>query len=417
MVRFATIILSALLVLGVKAQGNDTMTGIFDPSFKSLQLSVNGDIMAAPILLLDNPGELTISFDELTTDHSYLRYSLIHCNANWTPSQLVESEYLDGFNFGDIDTWDYSRMTTVDYVHYTISLPNEHFTFKLSGNYLLRVYRDDDPETTLLQARFMVTEAAVRVDTDIHTVTDIDYNDAHQQLSVIVETLNANIEDPYNDLMVYVQQNGRLDNEVMLRQPLRLSGTKVVYEHLRPLIFSAGNEYRRFETVSTTYPGMRVDAIEWHDPYYHATLFVDEVRAESRYDYDRTQNGRYMVREYNSTSSDIEADYMVVHFALDAPEMPNAMVFLDGDFTCRRFDPESLMVYNRTTGFYEKAMLLKQGSYNYQYLVAHTGNHSATTAEIEGNYHLTRNEYLIKVYYRLRGERYDRLIGTATVRL
>ncbi|MDE6199713.1 MAG: DUF5103 domain-containing protein [Muribaculaceae bacterium] len=393
------------------------MTGIFDDAFHTLRISVNGDYMAPPVLLLDSGGELTVSFDEIAESNSYLRYSLVHCNANWTESTLVESEFLDGFNFGDVDDYEYSRMTATHYVNYRITLPNDRFRFKVSGNYLIRVYRDDNPDTTLLQARFMVSESTAMVQADVLSVTDIDYNDAHQQVSVAVDATNAKVEDVFNDLMVYVNQNGRLDNEVMVRQPLRVSGKTAYYEHLRPLIFPAGNEYRRMETVSTTYPGMNVESMEYHEPFYHATVATDYPRSSDQYVYDQTQSGRFFVREYNSSDSDIEADYVVTHFTLDAPELPGKHIFLDGDFIYRRFDPQSLMTYNRATGLYEKTLLLKQGAYNYQFLTIDTDgkSHKASTSTIEGDYYQTRNEYLIKVYTRHRGERYDRLIGVTTV--
>lgn len=393
------------------------MTGIFDEAFHTLRTDVNGDYMAPPVLMLDSDDVLTISFDEITESNSYLRYSLLHCNANWTESSLVESEFLDGFNFGNVEDYEYSRLTSVHYVNYRISLPNDRFRFKISGNYLLRVYRDDDPDTTLLQVRFMVSESTTLVKADVLSVTDIDYNDAHQQVSVTVDATNAEVDDVFNDLTVYVSQNGRMDNEVMVRQPLRVSGKTAYYEHLRPLIFPAGNEYRRMETVSTTYPGMNIESVEYHEPYYHATVTTDYPRSSDKYIYDQTQSGRFFVREYNSPESDIEADYVVTHFTLDAPELPEKYIFLDGDFTTRRFDPQSLMTYNRATQRYEKTLLLKQGAYNYQYLAvdAGSGRHSASTSTIEGDYYQTRNEYLIKVYTRRRGERYDRLIGVTTV--
>ena len=91
------------------------------------------------------------------------------------------------------------------------------------------------------------------------------------------------------------------------------------------------------------------------------------------------------------------------------------MIFIDGDLTSRRFDDSSLMTYNHSTGRYEKAMLLKQGSYNYQYLAVPPGKKRGYTSIIEGDKYQTVNEYLIKVYTRLPGERYDRLIGVSRI--
>ena len=67
--------------------------------------------------------------------------------------------------------------------------------------------------------------------------------------------------------------------------------------------------------------------------------------------------------------------------------------------------------YNRATGRYEKRLLLKQGAYNYQYLAVADGQHIGLTSAIEGDKYPTVNEYTVRVYYRPRGSRYDRLAG------
>ncbi len=418
MVKKATILflLAAFMPVAIASQVADTMTGVFKDRVRSLQTAVNGDVFAPPVIMLGTSDYITFTFDHLAEDREFLRYSLVHCNADWQPSQLVSSEYLDGFNEGRVEDYAFSQVTTVHYVNYSLTIPNVEMSPLLSGNYLLRVYPENDPDDVWLQCRFMVSEQSAAVVARVTSRTDVDYNREHQQLEVAVDTEKCAVEDPFNDLTVMIQQNGRYDNEVALRQPLRMSGRNVShYEHMPKLIFDAGNEYRRFETVSTTYPGMRVENIEYRDPYYHMALYTDESRAEDMYLYDQTQHGRFYIREYNSDASDTEADYVVVHFSLETPEIPDAMVFIDGDMVCRRFDPESLMTYNRATGRYERVMLLKQGSYNYQYLVVPKGESRGYTGAIEGDKYQTVNEYLIKVYYKHPGDRYDRLIGVTAI--
>lgn len=407
-------LLLGLLALCAAAQRSDTMTGIFTEQLRSLRVNLQGDDFAAPIAVLGTPDRIRIEFDLLEEDREYLRYSLTHCNANWQPSGLVDSEFIDGFNEGTIDEYDFSRATTVHYVHYGLNIPNQQVSPKISGNYLLKIYRESDPDDILAQVRFMLSEASAITTVQASPQTDIDYNSRHQQLSVSVDIDHAAIDDPFNDLLVVVGQNGRLDSETSLRQPLRMQGSTLYFEHNMPLIFEAGNEYRRFETVSTTYPGMGVENIEFFDPYYHFKLYTDERRDDEPYVYDQTQHGRYFIREYNSDESDLEADYVVVHFALDYPDTPGAMIFLDGDFVQRRFDDNSRMFYNHATGLYERAMLLKQGAYNYQYLIVPPGARRGYTDAIEGDKYQTINEYNVRVYHRRKGERYDRLIGAAS---
>lgn len=413
--QFYTLIIFLIMVAGAafsSAAATDTMTGIFDDRFRSLSVSLSQSQLGyPPILQLYGDDVLEIEFDELAEDRSYLRYSVTHCNADWQPSGLVDSEILDGFNQGDIEDYEYSRMPYTHYVHYRIYLPNQHFRFKVSGNYLLRVYRDDDPDTTLLQARFMVDEAAADVTGEILFATDRDYRDRHQQLALQVDVTDAKVRDPFNDLIVKVSQNGRIDNEVTLNHPLRAIGDKAIYEHDAKLIFPGGNNYRRFEIISTTVPTSGVEFVEFNDPYYHATLLPDLQRADQSYVYDLNLHGNYVIRERESDQSDIDADYIVTHFALDIPRIPGKTIFIDSDMTSRRFSPESMMVWNEATQRYERTMLLKQGAYSYQYLVMGPGDRVATTAEIEGDNYQTRNVYLVKVYYRRPSERYDRLLG------
>lgn len=386
-------------------------TGILHPAFASLQVYAGDWPLNDPVITLNGDDRLTVEFDEIADDVRYMRYSITHCNADWQPSQLIASEYLTGFNEGIIDSYDFSRATTVHYVHYTLSLPNDDITLTISGNYILKVYDENDPDNTLLQARFMVTEQAVGIGSFVTSRTDVDYNVSHQQLQLEIDPSQLVVHDPFNDFKVVVSQNNRLDNRVTLLHPLRLQGKKLVYEHQPELIFDAGNEYRRFESVSTTMPGMNIDHMEWHAPCYHAFVAIDEPRNEQPYTYDRTQQGGYVVREYNSTQPDTEADYLLTHFTLAMPQIPGADVYLDGDLTNRRFDGRSRLTYDPDLQAYTTTLLLKQGSYNYQYLVKPSGDKKAYTVPIEGDFYNTVNTYRVAVYHRLPGDRYDRLVG------
>ncbi len=261
MKRAAILLLALAAAIGAAAI-DDTMTGSMDERFRTLQVTARGDIFAVPYVTLGTPEQLTVAFDHLADDREYLRYRVVRCDADWRPSVLAESEYLDGFNESAIERYDYSRGTTTHYVHYELDFPNDDIRPTLSGNYLIQVYREDDPDTVLVQARVMVSEQSAPIAIEATTRTDVDYNAAHQQLAVKVDTERASVADPFNDLTVMVSQNGRADSERALRHPLRMSGPVAVYEHQAPLIFDAGNEYRRFEISSIHYPGLGVEDID-----------------------------------------------------------------------------------------------------------------------------------------------------------
>jgi hypothetical protein len=73
------------------------------------------------------------------------------------------------------------------------------------------------------------------------------------------------------------------------------------------------------------------------------------------------------------------------------------------------------MYFNRATQRYERALLLKQGAYSYQYLALAPGSNVGRTDVIEGDKYETRNRYTVYVYNRRPGERYDRLIGVGSL--
>ena len=389
----------------------DTTTGIFDRRFRTLKTEVEDNFMSPPVIRLGTNDRILVKFDEIGEDNSYLEYRLIHCDADWQPSRLIESEYLEGFNSVRIEDYAYSTATFVHYVNYLIAFPNEELQIKHSGNYLLQVYDPERPEETLLQTRFQVTENRARIEGNVTSRTDMGHNTYWQQLAFEIDCQGIGEFNPYQDIIVYVTQNDREATKRRIMTPLRVSGDKIIYEHLNDLVFGASNEYRRFESVSNSFPGMRVDSLRYMGSNYHVWLKVDEPRQSASYSYDQTQHGRFLVREYNSTDSDIGADYITVHFLLECPELPAYDIYLDGEFTHDRMDKENQLTYDHRVGGYVAEVPLKQGAYNYQYVTRSRQTGEISTSTIEGDKYETLNEYGIAVYFRPPGARADRLIS------
>lgn len=389
----------------------DTTTGIFDRRFHTLKTEVEDNFMSPPVIRLGTNDRILVKFDEIGEDNSYLEYRLIHCDADWQPSRLIESEYLEGFNSVRIEDYAYSTATFVHYVNYLIAFPNEDLQIKHSGNYLLQVYDPERPEETLLQTRFQVTENIARIEGNVTSRTDMGHNTYWQQLAFEIDCQGIGEFNPYQDIIVYVTQNNREATKRRIMTPLRVSGSKIIYEHLNDLVFGASNEYRRFESVSNSFPGMRVDSLRYMGSNYHVWLKVDEPRQSASYNYDQTQHGRFLVREYNSTDSDIGADYITVHFLLECPELPAYDIYLDGEFTHDRMDKENQLTYDHRVGGYVAEVPLKQGAYNYQYVTRSRQTGEISTSTIEGDKYETLNEYGIAVYFRPPGARADRLIS------
>ena len=404
-------------------------TAIFDPMFRTLTVTKNDRLLDIPVIELGGHDNLVFSFDEIADDNRYLRCRLLHCDADWEPSRLAESEYSDGFNYDTIDDYGFSRNTYRHYVNYRYELGSEAELRPLvSGNYIWQVYDEYDPDKVLLQARFRVSEGVCSVTGHADGRTDKGFNDEWQQLSVTLLPTGNEIPNPYTDVILEIEQNSRPDTSRKILHPQRVEGKKIVYEHLPQLVFPAGNEYRRFETVRNDYPGMGVDSVRYLDGLYHAYLAEAAPRAARAYTYDKTQRGRYKIDEYNSTDPDLGADYVMVHFTLDCPEIIDGDVYVEGELGLRGFTDVNRMKYDRDSGLYTLSMPLKQVSYNYQYVikdrsrVAGAANIGGAVAGdpaeaglIEGNKYETLNEYCVYVYLRQPGARTDRLLGYGVV--
>lgn len=393
----------------------DTGQQIFKSNVRSLAISNPDNFMAPPVLRMRTNDRLDINFDLIGDQHEYLRYRLIHCNADWQPSRLMESEYLDGFNEVNIEDYAYSSNTYIHYINYNITLPDPALPILASGNYLLQVFPESDPDDTWLQVRFSVSEELSVIKGGMTTRTDKGVNTDYQQLFFNVDIGSIPNFNPYQDMGVILTQNNRPETAKVVMHPMRVQGNTAVFEHDPNLIFEAGNEYRRFETVRTDYPGMHVEAVDYVNNIWNAWLKEDSSRKYRVYSYDSTQHGRFKIDEYNSSDPNLGADYVLVHFTLDPGERQYGQIYVDGDFTNHRFDESNLMKYDWNDGLYHASIPLKQGSYNYQYVVIPDNGGIPSSKYIEGNKYETQNEYLIQVFINTPGSRADRLIGTATI--
>lgn len=392
------------------------MMGVAMPAgaerFRSMKVMKEGDFMAAPVIRLGSDERIIINFDEWNEDYSDLQYRLVHCGPDWKPSGLLESEYLDSFNIADIEDWAFSSNTFVHFVNYRIEIPNEQIDPLLSGNYIIEIFERDNPEETLAEARFSVTEHSADVRGSVSARTDRGLNTEWQQMELAIVPTDVAIDDPYSMVRVDITQNSAPYTMKTLRTPSRIDGKNIIYTHQPELIFKAGNEFRRFETVRVNYNDMKVDSMRFVSRNYHAWLTPDGERASKEYSYDQTQQGRFLVREYNSTDSDLGADYVTVHFRLETPEVVDSDVYVEGEFNGFRHEDAYRMHYDYNERAYLLELPMKQGSYNYRYVaVPRSGERKADPSVIEGNKYETRNEYRVQVWYRPIGGRYDRLVG------
>ena len=399
-----------LLTMSAYAQQHE----IRSEDIASLQVVSGKDWLGDAVIRLGSSDRLTISFDDLTHQYRRYVYSLTHCNPDWTPTEgLFTSDFMTGFQDGiTIDSYQESVNTNLLYTHYTLKVPNSSCSPKISGNYRLDII-DDDTKDTVITARFMVTENIANISTTILTDTDIDVRKAHQQVNLRIDYPSTlKVSNPREQFRVLVMQNHRSDNQVWCPPaPIVRPGT-MEWTHCKELIFPAGNEFHKFEILNVQLNGMGVDRMLWVEPHRHAVLFP--VQPQHNYTYDQDANGSYIIRAYDDESPETQAEYLFVHFLLHTPRLAGGDVYVTGLWDDSFPNPQCLMTYDESVGCYECSVLLKQGYYNYQFRQL-DGNGVGQTARTEGDFYQTENEYIVLVYHRPQGARYDALVGYSVV--
>lgn len=402
--KFFSIAIGLLLPLHVVAQ----QTRSLSEQIRTVQVIVNDDPLLPPVAKLGDRVE--IGFDELS--HEYIRfiYKVEFCNADWSPAtEIFESDYMEGFNGLPIEDYETSFNTTVLYTHYRFAFPNEDVRLLLPGNYRVKVYSDerDADDEPVLEACFSLLQPRMSIAGEVLTNTDIDFQQRHHQVSYSVNFGGQRVVDPARELRTVVMQNRRWDTAVVNLPPNIQRATGVEWNHRRDLIFDAGSEFHKFEILDVRLNGMNVDRMAWIGEQYHATLFSNAP--QRNYTYDSDVNGGYVIRHTGDEENDTHCEYLFVHFLLQRPQLLEGDVYVCGLWDNGSPNPECKMTYDEKTGMYECGVFLKQGYYNYQFrqFVDGVGRTDLT----EGDFYQTKNEYLILVYHRPQGARYDALVG------
>jgi hypothetical protein len=388
---------------------------VFRSDIKTARIFKDGWETSYPISRMDDEHPLVLSFDELAKNARNYSYTIIHCDADWRQSRLTTSEYMTGFPTNLIRHYEYSFNTLVPYVHYRLTIPNEDVQLKVSGSYAVVVFEDGDEEHPVLCRRFSITEPLAVIQAFAGRARQTAYQNEWQQVDFTVRTANYRIENAYNDIKVAVLKNGQWHTARTGLKPLFVRQNELDYRYIdETLLFHAGNEYRPLDIKSIRYSSTRMAAIEFERPTYHFYPYADQPRDLSRYLYYEDFNGKYAIQAEKANRPDTEADYVYVHFALQASQpYADGQVYVMGDFCNYACTKDNLMTYNPDKQQYEAVILLKQGYYNYEYAFLPFGKTVVIDdTELEGNFFDTENDYIIYVYHRGRSSRYDRLIGT-----
>ena len=393
------ILTALLLLMPALSQAWNT---IYDPQIKSLEAVVNDDWLSPSVMRLGTDDVLHISFDALSHDYRRYIYKVEHCEVDWTPSEeLFESDWLEGFNENPIDDYETSVNTTVPYTHYWLQIPNDRMRLKLSGNYRIHIYEEEQDDREVMAIDFVVTEESMPLSLSASTNTDIDTNVSHQQVSMTLGYGNFRVINPTEQIRVVVMQNGRQDNQKTAIKPTIVKANGIEWQHCRDLIFEAGNEYRKYEVLDVSHATMGIDYILWNGTNYEAYPFACEPRPN--YLYDEDANGSFYIRNSDNWQNTVTCDYVWVVYRLKCPRLPYGTLTINGHWTTDENKDSYTMQYDEQAGMYTARILQKQGYYSYQILWQHPDG-TSHPAPSEGSYYQTENRYQALAYFKGTGE-------------
>ncbi len=387
----------------------------YSSNIKSVQFYQDFDQLTYPILLLnDRNGILTLDFDLLGEDEMNLMFRIDHFNSDWTESDIDHYEFLEGFSESDIFDVQYSWNTRIPYIHYRLEIPNQDVSFTKSGNYLITVFNEDDPDEVLLTRRFFIIEPIVGFNNtgaigNNYFEPFVNYTNLH--FDVLTDNLNVN--NPYAELSLSLYTNGQWNFGKHKIFPRNAINEKVRFERTPEMSLPLEGPHRFFDYRSVRFDGDQVNRLLNEDTLL-LILEPDEAYARDRYNVNRDYLGSYYIENFDEPNEMLQSEYAKVVYVLASDEPGDSLeIFVTGKYNNWEQSDRTKMKWDEENKAYLYFDLVKQGFYNYQYMAHFDDGNKFTLSNKQENY---PTEYLAMIYYKPFGARYERLVGARVFR-
>ncbi|MBT8316532.1 MAG: DUF5103 domain-containing protein [Lutibacter sp.] len=361
----------------------------------------------APIIKLGE--SINLSFDDLNADEHNYTYKIEHCTMDWEVSDLIESEFIQGYAEDRIRNFENSFNTLQPYTNYRVTFPNQDTKIKISGNYILSILNEDSE--IVLKRHFIVYEPKVTVGVAVYRSRDISYINTKQSVEFSINHPNFRINNPKEEIKPVLLQNNNWQTAISGLKPQFYRGEQLLYKYNKETSYWAGNEFLYFDSKDIRSTTLNIANVELGRELYHTYLYTNEERINAPYTLFPDVNGNFIIRTINGINDYLDADYTWVHFSLKTKEnLEGKELYVSGNFNNWQLNEENKLHFNAETNLYEATLLLKQGFYNYQYLIK-DNNGNLNNHDIDGSFFQTENDYTVIVYYNKFGSRYTQIIG------
>jgi hypothetical protein len=403
---------------GVPAE-NPASANATTGDIRTIKLYKTGDQTSFPVLGLNSSDQLELHFDDMDGGVKNYYYSFQLCNADWTPSMLNTFEYIKGFQSVRITNYRNSSIATARYTHYQATVPERNSYPIRSGNYLLRVFMNNDTTRTVFTRRFVVVDTKAALSPQLQQPFNSQWFRTHQKIQMIIQTdSRIQILSP-QDLKVVVLQNNNWQTALYMDRPTIYRGNYFEYNDEAITSIPAGKEWRWIDLRSFRLLSDRMERMDKNADTPFIYVKQDISRAGQAFVYYRDLNGSFTVETLEGVNPFWQGDYGNVQFTY-APSNGRPFegrdVFVFGEFTDFANKGKGKMTFNESKGVYETTLYMKQGYYNYNYMTLPTGKPGFPDfSQTEGNFWGTENAYTVLVYYRPFGARADEIIGFASL--
>src|ERR1700761_3660242 len=283
-----------ILPLWCLAQSSPYENNVYSPSIKSVQFYNVKKNPSFPIIKLNSDEQVELDFDDLRGGMHYFYYTIEHCDGDWNSSNLGSTEYLKGFNEDKILDYAYSSATFQKYTHYTVKLPNANISPKISGNYVLKVYEDDDPTKIILTRKFYVLNDKVSISATLVPSNDQNKRTTNQKINFQLNYGSLVVQNPSNDLRIWVMQNQRDETGQFNTQPQYIRGNQLIYEDLNTNDFPGRNEFRHIDTRTLRLKSENIASII-KDTANSVVLVTDQSRNQPNYITNYDNDGNFYI--------------------------------------------------------------------------------------------------------------------------
>ena len=293
------------------------------------------------------------------------------------------------------------------YTNYKLSLPNNDVSFKISGNFKLEILDADD--NIILERKFLILNEKLSVDLNVYPSQNKDRFYTHQNVQFIINTSGYKIRNPNNDIKVVVLQNDQWDSSKIIFRPQFIEKDRLVYRYNDESEFEGGNEYLFFDSKDLRSTNQKISFVRKENVYQHF-LFTDNPRNNLTYSNYSDINGNFIPNTNLGENPYNESDYSIVYFSLAKQfEIDDSKIYIYGKFNNYELTEDNEMIYNPSLETFEGILLLKQGFYNYKYVIQK--NNMISKNQISGSFFQTENSYTVLVYKKGFEDIYDMLIG------